>query len=135
MLSYQDIQVDSRPSVVCLNKNQSTQRKLQYSLTTRDIKTHCIQDPFKLLATVMSQKPGLIFIDTDIQAINGYELCRLLRTSSTTKNIPVILLTEQRGIVERIQGKLAKASGYLEKPFFPQELLKVVDGHLVNVPV
>jgi twitching motility two-component system response regulator PilG len=133
MLSYQDIQIHNHPSVVCVNNNPTTQKMLKFSLDSRGIKTHCIQDPFKALATVMGQKPNLIFIDTDIEEMNSYELCRLLRTSPGTKNIPVILLTKSRGITERIQGKLAKASGYLDKPFFPQELLKVVDSHLVSV--
>lgn len=134
MLSYQqDIEVDNRPSVLCLNQNLATQRMLEFSLDAHGVKTHSMQDPFKMLATVMSHQPGLILIDTNIEGMTGYELCRLLRTSSETKDIPIVLLTEKQGITERIRCKLSKASGYLDKPFLPQELMKVVHSHLLPV--
>ncbi len=129
MLSYQDIQEDHRPVVICVNNRQSLQRIVQFTLETHGFKVTCIQDPFKALAVIMSQLPSVILIDPDLPNMNGYELCRLLRNSSAIQHVPIVLLTEKQGIIERIQSKLAKASTCLSKPFLPQELLQVVDNY------
>ncbi|MGL5035434.1 MAG: response regulator [Microcystaceae cyanobacterium] len=126
MLSYQQIQVDNRPVVICVDDREAIQLMVQATLEPNGFKAIAIQDPFKALAIAMSQKPSLILIDVAMPEMNGYELCRLLRQSISLQNIPIILLTEKKGLVERIQGKLAGAAGYLDKPFLPQELLALV---------
>ncbi|MGL5035205.1 MAG: response regulator, partial [Microcystaceae cyanobacterium] len=130
MLSYQDIQVDNRPLVVSINQHEGIQQMIKSTLEANGFKTTAILDSFKALAITMSQQPSLILMDANMPDMDGYELCNLLRKSASLQNIPIILLTEQTGLVGRIQGKLAGVSGYLDKPFLPKELISILNKHL-----
>ncbi|BFM41306.1 response regulator [Synechocystis sp. LKSZ1] len=135
MLPYQDIQVDRRPLIVSINHRPALQRMVQATLDHNGFKTLCLQESLTALAVVMSQKPSAVLVEADMPGLNGYELCRLIRQSLPVKETPVILLTPQASLVDRIQGKLAQASAYLEKPFLPQELLTVVEAQLMTFPL
>jgi CheY-like chemotaxis protein len=67
-------------------------------------------------------RPDLILSDVIMPKINGYELCRTVKSEGPTSTIPVVLVTV-RGMVKDItEGQEAGADGYLVKPFHAQEL-------------
>jgi DNA-binding response OmpR family regulator len=64
--------------------------------------------------------------------INGYELCRIVKSEERTNDIPVVLVTV-RGMMKDInEGSDAGADGYLVKPFHAQELEEKI-GELLEV--
>src|SRR5512143_2807566 len=66
--------------------------------------------------------PHLIVLDIMLPDINGYEVCRQLRTTMRTSHIPVIFLTKKDEHSDRIQGIELGADDYNTKPFDIEEL-------------
>jgi len=65
---------------------------------------------------------NLIMLDIRLPDINGYEVCRALRSQRRTQDIPIIFLTEKRDRVDRLQGLELGVVDYITKPFDIQEL-------------
>ena len=65
---------------------------------------------------------NLIMLDIRLPDINGYEVCRQLRTQRRTQDVPIIFLTEKRDRVDRLQGLEMGVVDYITKPFDIQEL-------------
>lgn len=66
--------------------------------------------------------PHLIVLDIMLPDMNGYEVCRTLRTSTRTSHIPVIFLTQKDERSDRLQGLELGADDYITKPFDIEEL-------------
>lgn len=66
--------------------------------------------------------PHLIVLDIMLPDIDGYEVCRTLRTSTRTSHIPVIFLTQKDERSDKLQGLELGADDYITKPFDIEEL-------------
>ena len=72
--------------------------------------------------------PHLIILDIMLPDIDGYEVCRNLRTSTRTSHIPVIFLTQKDERSDKLQGLELGADDYITKPFDIEELKLRVNG-------
>ncbi len=72
--------------------------------------------------------PHLIVLDIMLPDIDGYEVCRTLRTNTRTSHIPVIFLTQKDERSDRLQGLELGADDYITKPFDIEELKLRVQG-------
>jgi PleD family two-component response regulator len=72
--------------------------------------------------------PHLIVLDIMLPDIDGYEVCRSLRTSMRTSHIPVIFLTQKDERSDKLQGLELGADDYITKPFDIEELKLRVQG-------
>jgi PleD family two-component response regulator len=66
--------------------------------------------------------PHLIILDIMLPDIDGYEVCRTLRTTTRTSHVPVIFLTQKDERSDRLQGLELGADDYITKPFDIEEL-------------
>jgi PleD family two-component response regulator len=66
--------------------------------------------------------PDLVMLDIRLPDIDGYEVCRRLRTSRRTQSTPILFLTEKRDRVDKLQGLELGVVDYITKPFDLQEL-------------
>ena len=78
------------------------------------------------LDLVKKEKPDLILLDLRLPVIDGYEVCRRLKSNETLKAIPVIFMTASSAgkVVEK--SKEFQADDYIIKPFEPEVLLEKV---------
>jgi len=74
------------------------------------------------LAYTEKTLPDLIVLDIRLPDIDGYEVCRRLRSHRRTARIPIIFLTERRERIDRLTGLELGAVDYVTKPFDIQEL-------------
>ena len=89
-----------------------------------------IENPVSALMTIIRNKPDLVLLDVTMPSLDGYELCSLLRRHPAFKHTPIIMVTGNRGFIDRAKAKLVGASGYLTKPFTQPDLLKIIFKHL-----
>ena len=74
-------------------------------------------------AAARSNRFDLIILDVIMPGKNGFQVCRLLKTDPTLKDIPVILLTSKSEASDKFWGKKQGANAYITKPYDPMELL------------
>lgn len=74
------------------------------------------------LISVEKNVPDLIMLDIRLPDIDGYEVCRRLRSHRRTEHVPIIFLTERRERGDRLTGLELGAVDYITKPFDVQEL-------------
>jgi len=75
-------------------------------------------------------KPDLVLLDINMPGIDGYETCRRLKASDTTKDIPVIFLSALNEIENKIEGFEVGGVDYIAKPFNQKEVCIRVENHL-----
>ncbi|MEA2662195.1 MAG: two-component system, OmpR family, phosphate regulon response regulator PhoB [Chloroflexota bacterium] len=81
----------------------------------------------KALDMARSEHPDLMLLDVDMGAgPNGFDVCRELKASEDTKNIPIVMLTAHDSESDRAVGFAAGAAQYLTKPFGPLELIDTI---------
>lgn len=72
--------------------------------------------------------PGVIVLDINLPDIQGYEVCRRLRSNTRTSYVPIIFLTQRDERSDRIAGLELGADDYITKPFDIEELKLRVEG-------
>lgn len=76
------------------------------------------------------QLPDLILMDIMMPVMDGYEVCRLIKSSNKTAHIPVIFITAKNEYDEIVEGFSLGAVDYVCKPFNSSELLARVKTHI-----
>ena len=74
------------------------------------------------LKLARSERPDLIVLDVVMQDMDGLAVCRWLKMSSESRDIPIIMLTVRGELQERVEGLNIGADDYLPKPFADEEL-------------
>ena len=67
--------------------------------------------------------PDLIVLDVMLPAVDGLEVCKILRRDPATAELPIIMLTAKAGEIDRVLGLELGADDYVTKPFSPRELV------------
>jgi len=74
--------------------------------------------------------PDLILLDIMMPGINGFEVCRILKSQEETENIPVIFMSALNSTDDKMEGFEAGAVDYVTKPFREKEVLARIQTHL-----
>jgi twitching motility two-component system response regulator PilG len=119
--TYKIISVDDSPTIL---------KEISRYLEDENFTLVTINEPVKAVMSIIRHKPDLILLDLNMAGIDGYELCRIIRNNSLFKNIPIIFVTSNKGIIDKVKARFVGASGYLTKPFTRAELLKMIFMHL-----
>lgn len=82
------------------------------------------------LASVAVKPPELILLDIRMPGMGGFEVCRRLKASASSRDIPILFVTASPEVEERVEGLALGAVDFISKPFQPQELLARVRTHL-----
>lgn len=82
------------------------------------------------LQKAKEEKPDLILLDVMLPKMDGYEVCKQLKSNQETQNIPVVMLTAKGQEVDKVKGFQAGADSYMTKPFSPLRLLTELEEKL-----
>jgi len=77
-----------------------------------------------------TMQPDLVILDIELPGLSGIDVCKRLKATTHTKNIPVILISSQSRKEQIVIGLQAGADDYLTKPINPDEVLSRVNAHL-----
>jgi chemotaxis family two-component system response regulator PixG len=116
--------------IACVDDNPSTIQAIAEILRPHGYEVLSILNPLQGIAILLECKPDLILLDPDLSEIDGYEFCTLLRKSSLFQNTPIIILTRQDGMIDRVRAKLAGASEFISKPLEAAQVVQVVQKHI-----
>ena len=87
-------------------------------------------DGFTAGRMVLDVLPDLVILDLMLPKLHGFEVCRMLKTSPSTRHIPVFMLTAMASMENKLQGFGLGANEYMTKPFEVSELLARIESLL-----
>jgi cyclic di-GMP phosphodiesterase len=79
-------------------------------------------DGHAALESIQRDRPDVILLDVEMPGLSGLEVCRRLKADPATRLTPVVMVTGQTQLKDRIRGIEAGADEFLSKPLHPQEL-------------
>ena len=116
--------------IVSVDDSPTVLKEISRFLEDENFSVVAINDPLKAIMSIIRHKPDLILLDLNMEGIDGYELCRIIRNNSMFKSTPIIMVTGNKGLLDKVRARLVGASGYLTKPFTRTDLLKIVFMHI-----
>jgi two-component system phosphate regulon response regulator PhoB len=75
------------------------------------------------LTKARTEKPAFIILDLMLPKMSGLEVCKILKSDSATRHIPIMMLTAKAEEIDRIVGLEFGADDYVTKPFSPREVI------------
>jgi twitching motility two-component system response regulator PilH len=87
--------------------------------------THA-SDGAEALEAIHKAPPDFVVLDIVMPRMNGYELCRRLKSDPKTQNVPVVMCSSKGEEFDRYWGMKQGADAYIAKPFQPIELVGTV---------
>ena len=131
--SLDNSSAEPAPLIACIDDSILIYQSLERILTEHGYRSYGVQDPLRIIPSLIRNKPDFIFLDLLMPITNGYEVCEQIRKTPSLKHIPVIILTGKDGLIDRMRSKMIGATGFLGKPVESESVLKMIDKHLVEV--
>ncbi len=114
------------PLIACIDDSRMMGQLMEHILTKAGYRFVGINDAVEALPVLLESQPDLIFLDLMMPVANGYEVCSQIRRISLFKNIPVVILTGNDGIIDWVRAKIVGSSDFLSKPIKPEQVLAIL---------
>lgn len=112
---------------VLLVEDSPTQREMIAGLMKQNgLAVRSAVDGVEALEAVRGQVPDVIVLDVVMPRMNGYEVCRQLKSDPATESTPIVLCSSKNEDFDRYWGMRQGADAYVTKPFLPKELIKTI---------
>jgi twitching motility two-component system response regulator PilG len=128
--SWPQTPVQALPQIVCIDDAATVRHSVAAMLEAVGFQVTGIEDPVQALSQVFQIRPQLILCDIAMPVLDGYEVCAMLRQSTTFRPVPIIMLTGKDGFIDRVRAQMVGATDYLAKPFGAEELVMLVEKYL-----
>lgn len=112
--------VDDEPDIV---------EFLEYNLTKEGFEVIKAYDGIEALKKI-KEDPELVLLDIMMPKMDGYEVCKRIRSMEGFDKLPVVFLTAKSGEVDEILGLELGANDYIQKPISPKKLIARVKSNL-----
>lgn len=103
---------------------------IRYNLDKAGFITDWAKDGEEAFNKVLTKKFHLIILDLMLPGMDGYDLCKKVKSDPTLASIPIIMLTARSEEVDKVLGLELGADDYITKPFSPRELVARVKAVL-----
>lgn len=119
--------MSTKQKILIVDDDANIAELISLYLTKECFETKIVGDGEAALAAVTSFEPNIILLDLMLPGIDGYQVCREVRASSTT---PIIMLSAKGEVFDKVLGLELGADDYMEKPFDSKELVARVKAVL-----
>ena len=120
----------NKPVIACIDESISVCETLKKIVTQAGYDFRAERDPLRALAVLLALKPDLVFIDLLMPKLNGYELCAQLRQLSFFQNTPIVILSNNINMIDRVKAKMVGCSELLDKSLDTQLILNIISKYL-----
>ena len=120
-----------KPLIACIDDSPQICNIMEQIITKAGYRFVGIQQALQAVPSLIAANPDLIFLDIGMPIVNGYEICSQIRRVSKLKHIPVVILTGNDGIVDRVRAKVVGANDFVAKPV---EIEKIHEAIAENMP-
>ena len=112
----------SKPRLLIVEDDADIANMLRIYFSGQDFGVDLAPRGSVALEKTRSNLPNLIVLDIMLPDIDGFEVCRILRTNTRTSHVPIIFLTQKDERSDKLQGLELGADDYITKPFDIEEL-------------
>jgi two-component system phosphate regulon response regulator PhoB len=113
----------SKPLVLVVEDEAPLATMLRYNLEKQGFRVEEAGDGEEALTRIDEVKPDLVLLDWMLPVMSGIEVCRQIRRGSTTRDLPVIMVTARTEEQDAVRGLNTGADDYVTKPFSMDGLL------------
>lgn len=117
----------NKQKILIVDDDENIADLIALYLTKECFDTEIVNDGESALAAYESYAPNLILLDLMLPGIDGYQVCREIRSKSST---PIIMLSAKGEVFDKVLGLELGADDYIEKPFDSKELVARVKAVL-----
>lgn len=122
---------DDKYGVLAIDDDQKILKMIKTILSAEDnLDIRTAASGFEAGIIIGNWEPDIILLDFLMPKVDGFEVCKRLRSDEKTKDIPVIAVTVLKEEKERTKMKHAGITDYLSKPFKASALLQIIRMHL-----
>jgi chemotaxis family two-component system response regulator PixG len=122
--------IPHRTLIACIDDSPVICQTLESIVTHAGYQFVSEMDGLRAIAVLLSRKPDLIFLDLVMPNTNGYEICSQLRKLSYFRNTPIVILTGNDGIIDRVRAKMVGSTDFMSKPVQQELVLEVIEKYL-----
>ncbi len=120
-----------KPVLLLVDDNEEILEFLEHELDEKYTVIKALNGQ-KALDVLKEDAIQLVICDIMMPVMDGFELCRIIKTNFEYSHIPVILLTAKNTLQSKIEGLELGADAYIEKPFSPEYLQVQIANLLAN---
>ena len=117
----------TKQKILIVDDDENIAELISLYLTKECFDTMTVHDGEKALVAFESYRPNLILLDLMLPGIDGYQVCREIRTRSS---VPIIMLSAKGEVFDKVLGLELGADDYIMKPFDSKELVARVKAVL-----
>lgn len=116
--------------IMIVDDNPNNLRVLYNILKNSDYIVHPASSGEIALKFLENDLPDLIMLDVKMPDIDGYDVCRQIKTDDRTKHIPVVFISGLDELKDKVKGFEVGGVDYITKPFHGEEVIAHIKSHL-----
>ena len=113
----------ANPKILVVEDEPNQVELIEFNLNSEGYEVVVTRDGEEALNLAEEENPDLILLDWMLPKVSGIEVCRQLRRSKMTREIPIVMLTARSEESDKIRGLDIGADDYITKPYSIKELL------------
>jgi CheY-like chemotaxis protein len=119
------------PTALIVEDEPEANKLLAMLVQLRGYQTESALDGAEAIAHLEKHTPDVIFLDLMLPDADGYDICRSLKASGDTRQIPVIIVTARITVENRMESFRAGADDFIPKPYMPDQIFSAL-AHAQN---
>jgi twitching motility two-component system response regulator PilH len=119
-------------TVLVVDDSTAQREMMKELLQASGMTVNVAMDGEQAVAVAMEIVPDIVVLDVVMPKMNGYEVCRKLKSDPKTQGVPVILCSSKSEDFDKHWGMRQGADAYVCKPFDPVELISTIKQLLRN---
>jgi DNA-binding response OmpR family regulator len=116
--------------ILLVEDSRTQALRIQLELARYDLKLMIARDGISGLEAARTHRPDVVVLDVDLPDLDGYAVCRAIKSDPMLKHIPIIMLTQRDAAHDTITGLQVGAVDYIPKDSFAEENLVEALRHL-----
>jgi diguanylate cyclase (GGDEF)-like protein len=116
--------------VLVIDDDPVSLKLMETCLTAAGFACSTCREPQQAMDSIQSELPDLILLDVVMPGLDGFDVCRRVRAHPALQFTPIIFVTRQGEIDQKVRGLEVGGNDYLAKPFQPEELVARVRSQL-----
>lgn len=120
----------SKKKILIVEDEESLLKLESILLTSRGYEVKGVADGQAALDAIGVMKPDLVLLDIMLPEIDGFEVCRQIKSNEATRHIPVIMLTAKKSREDMARGEQVGADWYITKPFKSAMVIETIQRFL-----